>query len=79
MKFPKEIVFIRISPSDQFSIDFEIEFDSHLVNKQACQLQLVNGNYKKDISGARTFGFEKNVNELRAKRDLPWAEVLKML
>ena len=44
--------FVRIIPHNQFSIDFEIEFDSHLVNKQACQLQLVNGNYKKDISAA---------------------------
>jgi UDP-3-O-[3-hydroxymyristoyl] N-acetylglucosamine deacetylase len=59
--------FVRISPSNQFSIDFEIEFKSHLVNKQSCQLQLLNGNYKSDISSARTFGFEKDVNELRAR------------
>ena len=39
----------------------------HLINKQACQLQLVNGNYKSDISSARTFGFEKDVDSLRAK------------
>ena len=58
---------VRISPNDQFSVDFEIEFNSHLINKQACQLQLVNGNYKTDISSARTFGFEKDVNKLRAK------------
>ena len=56
----------KILPDKQFSIDFEIEFASHLVNKQACQLQLVNGNYKSDISSARTFGFEKDVDYLRA-------------
>ena len=57
---------VKISPNKQFSIDFEIEFESNLINKQACQLQLLNGNYKSDISSARTFGFEKDVNELRA-------------
>jgi len=58
--------FAKITPNKQFSIDFEIEFDSHLINKQSRQLQLVNGNYKSDISSARTFGFEKDVDNLRA-------------
>lgn len=59
--------YVKIIPSKQFSIDFEIDFASHLINKQACQLQLVNGNYKSDISSARTFGFEKDVDSLRSK------------
>ena len=58
--------FAKIIPNKQFSIDFETEFDSHLINKQSRQLQLVNGNYKSDISSARTFGFEKDVDNLRA-------------
>ena len=58
--------YVKITPNKQFSIDFEIEFDSHLINKQSRQLQLVNGNYKSDISSARTFGFEKDVDTLRA-------------
>jgi UDP-3-O-[3-hydroxymyristoyl] N-acetylglucosamine deacetylase len=58
--------FAKIYPNKQFSIDFEIEFDSHLINKQSRQLQLVNGNYKSDISSARTFGFEKDVDYLRS-------------
>ena len=56
----------KIIPNSQFSIDFEIDFKSHLINKQACQLQLINGNYKSDISSARTFGFEKDVDYLRS-------------
>lgn len=60
----KEDSFVRISPNDQFSIGFEIEFNSPVVNKQTSQLQLVNGNYKSDIACARTFGFEKDVKEL---------------
>ena len=67
----KEIVilnkdsFVKIVPNNKFSINFEIDFSSNLVKKQACQLQLINGNYKSDISSARTFGFEKDVNYLR--------------
>ena len=57
--------YAKIIPNNQFSINFEIDFESHLINKQACQLQLINGNYKSDISSARTFGFEKDVHELR--------------
>ena len=58
--------YAKIIPNKQFSIDFEIDFESPLINKQACQLQLVNGNYKTDISSARTFGFEKDVDYLRS-------------
>ena len=58
--------YAKLVPNKQFSIDFEIDFESHLINKQACQLQLVNGNYKNDISAARTFGFEKDVDYLRS-------------
>tara|TARA_Y100000590_G_scaffold268251_1_gene301284 strand:+ start:532 stop:1407 length:876 start_codon:yes stop_codon:yes gene_type:complete len=72
IKVNKEVVvtkddsFVKITPYNQFSLDFEIVFDSHLINRQACHLQLINGNYKSDISSARTFGFEKDVNELRS-------------
>ena len=59
--------FVKIFPSDYFSIDFEIFFDSHLINSQSCQLQLINGNYKSDVASARTFGFEKDVQKLREK------------
>ena len=58
--------YAKITPNKEFSINFEIDFASHLINKQACQLQLINGNYKSDISSARTFGFEKDVDYLRA-------------
>ena len=57
---------VKIVPNKQFSIDFEIDFPSQLVSKQSCQLQLINGNYKTDIASARTFGFEKDVENLRS-------------
>ena len=57
---------VKITPNKQFSIDFEIDFPSQLVSKQSCQLQLINGNYKADIAAARTFGFEREVEQLRS-------------
>ncbi len=58
--------YVELRPNRQFSIDFEIDFPSKLISKQSCQLQLINGNYKSDIASARTFGFEKDVHELRS-------------
>ena len=57
---------VRLIPNNQFSIDFDIDFPSSVVSKQSCQLQLINGNYKTDIASARTFGFEKDVENLRS-------------
>ncbi len=57
---------VALKPNKQFSIDFAIDFPSHLISKQSCQLQLINGNYKTDIASARTFGFEKDVDTLRS-------------
>ena len=57
---------VRLIPNNQFSIDFEIDFPSTVVSKQSCQLQLINGNYKTDVASARTFGFEKDVENLRS-------------
>tara|TARA_B100001250_G_C19783686_1_gene783075 strand:+ start:750 stop:1625 length:876 start_codon:yes stop_codon:yes gene_type:complete len=56
----------QLMPNKEFSIDFEIDFPSSVISKQSCQLQLINGNYKTDIASARTFGFEKDVNDLRS-------------
>ena len=67
IKVNKNDSYVVLEPHDQFSVDFEIEFKSSLVNKQSCQLQLINGNYKSDISSARTFGFEKDVEEMRRR------------
>tara|TARA_B100001057_G_scaffold202967_1_gene203697 strand:+ start:69 stop:941 length:873 start_codon:yes stop_codon:yes gene_type:complete len=66
IKVQKDDSSIELSPNSQFSIDFQIDFPSPLISKQSCQLQLVNGNYKTDIASARTFGFEKDVDQLRS-------------
>ena len=66
IKVEKDDTSIELSPNNQFSIDFQIDFPSPLISKQSCQLQLINGNYKTDIASARTFGFEKDVDRLRS-------------
>ena len=58
--------YVSLMPNDQFSVDIEIDFPSKVINRQTCQLKMVNGNYKKDISMARTFGFAHEVDKLRS-------------
>ena len=67
LKVTKDESSVELKPNKQFSIDFEIDFPSKFISRQSCQLQLINGNYKSDIASARTFGFEKDVNDLRSK------------
>jgi len=44
----------------------EIYFDHPYIGRQKQEVRLVNGNFRHDIANARTFGFEKDVNFLRA-------------
>ena len=53
-------------PSPGFAVECEIDFESTAISQQSCLFQLVNGTFKTDISRARTFGFESDVNKLRA-------------
>ena len=62
-----ETGYASLSPNNEFAVDLEIDFSSSVINKQSCQLKMVNGNYKEDISRARTFGFEHEVGYLRKK------------
>ena len=66
IKVTNDIGKVELKPNNQFSIDFEIDFPSKIISKQSCHLQLINGNYKSDIASARTFGFEKDVDNLRS-------------
>ncbi len=53
-------------PSPGFAVECEIDFESTAISQQSCLFHLVNGTFKTDISRARTFGFESDVNKLRA-------------
>lgn len=56
-----------LSPSDAFSIAFDIDFDSPAIGKQHMSVSLANGAFKSEICRARTFGFAEDEDELRAR------------
>ena len=59
----------RLSPFEGFKLSFEIEFGHPAVDAtgQVVEFDLSTGNYARDIARARTFGFTKDVETLRAK------------
>lgn len=54
------------SPANVTGYSFDIEFPSAAIGKQSRGITLVNGNYRADISRARTFGFAQEVEYLRS-------------
>ena len=57
---------IVLSPAEEFSIDFEIDFNSMKKKEKSLDISLVNGTFNHVISGARTFGFLEDVDKMRA-------------
>jgi UDP-3-O-[3-hydroxymyristoyl] N-acetylglucosamine deacetylase len=57
---------VSIGPADELSVGFEIDFDSAAVCHQSGQFAMNNGAFKSELSRARTFGFLKEVDMLRA-------------
>lgn len=55
---------VAISPADAQIIDFEIDFESAVVNRQEMSLKVVNGAFRKELAKARTFGFLHEVEAL---------------
>jgi len=55
-----------LMPSDDFSIDFEIDFDSPAVQRQSMRVDMIDGVFKNELARARTFGFMHEVEALRA-------------
>jgi len=56
----------RLSPGSHLSLDFEIDFGDDLVSRQSLSIGLINGSFPKDLARARTFGFLRDVEALRA-------------
>lgn len=55
-----------LSPGPGFSCSFEIDFPSRAVARQARHFRLIDGAFKRELAGARTFGFLKDVETMRA-------------
>jgi UDP-3-O-[3-hydroxymyristoyl] N-acetylglucosamine deacetylase len=59
----------RLEPYHGYKLTFEIEFDHPAVNAtgQRVEFDMGAGNYRRDIARARTFGFTKDVEMMRAR------------
>ena len=57
---------VSIGPAEKLSISFEIDFDSAAVCHQSGDFSMKNGAFKGELARARTFGFLKEVDFLRA-------------
>lgn len=59
----------RLEPHHGYVLTFEIEFDHPVVNAtgQRVSFDMGSGRYKRDIARARTFGFSKDVEAMRAR------------
>jgi UDP-3-O-[3-hydroxymyristoyl] N-acetylglucosamine deacetylase len=54
-------------PAQGFKITYKIDFNHPLIGEQTYHLAFSDVNYEKEICGARTFGFLKDVEYLQAK------------
>ena len=60
--------FIKITPSEFFSVDYTISYDHSLLSHQRLALDSIDKNVYKDlISNSRTFGFKEDVDMLLEK------------
>lgn len=55
---------VEIVPSDDFIINFELDYSHHIVGKQIFKYILNEENFATEIAQARTFGFRREVDAL---------------
>ena len=65
----KALKWARLDPHHGYTLSFEIEFDHPAVNAtgQRVSFDMGSGTYKQEIARARTFGFTKDVEMMRAR------------
>jgi UDP-3-O-[3-hydroxymyristoyl] N-acetylglucosamine deacetylase len=57
--------YVELRPYDRgFRLDLEIDFDNSVIGRQRRVLDLSAATYRREISGARTFGFMRDVERL---------------
>ncbi|MZR22013.1 UDP-3-O-acyl-N-acetylglucosamine deacetylase [Sneathiella chungangensis] len=54
-----------LSPADNISVAFEIDFDNPRIGNQNCSFNLRNGTFKNELARARTFGFLGDFEQLK--------------
>jgi UDP-3-O-[3-hydroxymyristoyl] N-acetylglucosamine deacetylase len=60
--------FIKISPSNSFSVQYTIDFPFALIGTQVWQGEISPEIFKSEIAPARTFGFMEEIDSLRKER-----------
>jgi UDP-3-O-[3-hydroxymyristoyl] N-acetylglucosamine deacetylase len=70
IKHPIELVegqkSIRVTPSNRLVIKYRIDFDHPAIGRQSVHFDFAHESFAKKIAGARTFGFVRDVEQLRA-------------
>ncbi len=56
----------ELHPADGFTADFEIDFDCPVIRRQRYSFDLSSETFKEELSQARTFGYLKDVEQLRS-------------
>ena len=59
--------FVRLSPSDEASFDFEIKFQHPVIGRQQKRFELSRGSFIEEIARARTFGFVRDIQYLQSQ------------
>jgi UDP-3-O-[3-hydroxymyristoyl] N-acetylglucosamine deacetylase len=57
--------FIAVYPGDAYSVSYSINFPHPLIGKERFEVHLSNGNYLRQIAGARTFGSREDERTMR--------------
>lgn len=65
----RQLKWARLDPFEGYTLTFEIDFDHPAVNQtgQQVRFDMASGQYKREIARARTFGFTKDVELMRAR------------
>lgn len=56
---------MSIAPADSYEIECLIDFPHPLINRQTFTFTLSNGSFGREIASARTFGFAREIEQLR--------------
>ncbi|HMI57808.1 MAG TPA: UDP-3-O-acyl-N-acetylglucosamine deacetylase, partial [Gemmatimonadaceae bacterium] len=56
-----------VTPSRTLSLDVTIDFPHPLIGRQSCQVPVSPASFASELAGARTFGFLREADALRAK------------
>ena len=58
--------YIKVSPADQLEIAYTIDYPHPLLSRQTAVWRPSDGSFEREIAGARTFGFLKDLDQLQS-------------